>query len=53
MSGKDSLYTALFEIYHDSLKNFCISKGVRPEDIDEDEIVRQPHIVRQYGIRKY
>ncbi len=35
MLDKDNLYTALFEIYHDSLKNFCISKGVRPEDIDD------------------
>ncbi len=35
MTDKDTLYAAMFEAYHDSLKNFCIFKGVRQEDVDD------------------
>ena len=35
MVDRDALYTELFQLYHQSLKNFCIAKGVRPENIDD------------------
>ena len=35
MIDRHSLYTELFHSYHQSLMNFCISQGVRPEDADD------------------
>ena len=35
MMDRDSLYTELFHLYHQSLINFCISKGVRPENVED------------------
>ena len=35
MPDRDSLYTELFDLYHQSLINFCVSKGVRPENIED------------------
>lgn len=35
MPDRDSLYTELFDLYHQSLINFCISKGVRSENIED------------------
>ncbi len=32
MSDRDSIYAEMFNMYQQSLINFCISKGVRPED---------------------
>ena len=35
MPDRDSLYTELFDLYHQSLINFCVSKGVRSENIED------------------
>lgn len=35
MPDKDSIYTELFQTYRQSLINFCVSKGVRPENIED------------------
>ena len=35
MPDRDSLYTELFDLYHQSLINFCVSRGVRPENIED------------------
>ena len=35
MPDRDSLYTELFDLYRQSLINFCVSKGVRPENIED------------------
>ncbi len=35
MEDKDSIFTELFEKYYQPLKNYCISKGIRPADSDD------------------
>lgn len=35
MPDRDSLYTELFHTYHQSLINFCVSRGVRPENVED------------------
>lgn len=35
MPDRDSLYTELFNTYHQSLINFCIAKGVRYENVED------------------
>lgn len=35
MLDRDSIYTELFHTYHQSLINFCVSKGVRPENVED------------------
>lgn len=35
MPDRDSIYTELFQTYYRSLVNFCISQGVRAENVDD------------------
>ncbi len=35
MPDRDSVYAELFNTYHQSLINYCISKGVRPTDSED------------------
>lgn len=35
MSDRDSIYNELFNKYHQSLINFCISRGVRAENVED------------------
>ena len=35
MPDRDSLYTELFDLYNQSLINFCVSQGVRSENIED------------------
>lgn len=35
MPDRDSLYTELFNSYHGSLINFCVSRGVKPENVED------------------
>ncbi len=35
MQDKDSVFTELFEKYHQSLINYCVSRGFRPADSDD------------------
>ncbi len=35
MQDKDSVFTELFEKYHQSLINYCVSRGFRPTDSDD------------------